>query len=451
MNQQQVHTATPSSAGGFRTRDAASADAVSRCGASGRSASDLQLCSTATGLRGSGGEGYRTGMTWCFMNQPSDGSGHQWPMHPVVNGDEGELGTCKDREIMLHDPHKLIEGSMVAGRDMDACASTSEESFIMSHQIYRYTVAPNEACEAGLIGKNSCGSGYDFDVFALRGAGTHICGEKTALIKSLEGKQGKPRLKRPFPADIGLFGCPTTVSSVETVAVAPVFCCRGGAWFASFGRKRNSGTKLFNISGNVNTPCTFEEEMSIPLTELIERHAGGVRGGWDSLLGVIPGGSSTPIIPQRVCDYVLMDFDDLVHAETTLGTCAVIVIMINTNKSVNKRISLQQISVICSCCKLMLSVLLHIWSSSTSGSCNQCTPCREAVSELDMIWELSKEIDRHTLCSWSCLGPICHIQPIIESCIAKYNKKNLPREPEIEIIGGVYHFSVSQQYYYIDY
>ncbi|KAF3691994.1 NADH dehydrogenase [ubiquinone] flavoprotein 1, mitochondrial [Channa argus] len=201
-------------------QDAASADAVSRCGASGRSASDLQLCSTATATS---------------------------RIAEMQNSRNGEAFLLLNIERL--DIHQLI------------CLA-------------RLEVAPNEACEAGLIGKNSCGSGYDFDVFALRGAGTHICGEKTALIKSLEGKQGKPRLKRPFPADIGLFGCPTTVSSVETVAVAPVFCCRGGAWFASFGRKRNSGTKLFNISGNVNTPCTFEEEMSIPLTQLIERHAG---------------------------------------------------------------------------------------------------------------------------------------------------------------------------------
>src|SRR5699024_1148602 len=183
---------------------------------------------------------------------------------------------------------------------------------------------------AGLIGKNACGSGYDFDVFVHRGAGAYICGEETALIESIEGKQGefwvgiknsrklilnppgKPRLKPPFPADIGVFGCPTTVANVEPVVVAPAICRRGGSWFVSFGRPRNSGTKLFNISGHVKYPCTVEEEMSIPMKELIERHCGGVIGGWDNLLGVIPGGSSTPILPKDVCSTVLMDFDGLV-------------------------------------------------------------------------------------------------------------------------------------------
>ena len=186
-------------------------------------------------------------------------------------------------------------------------------------------IAIKEAYKAGLIGKNSCGSGYDFDVYVHRGAGAYICGEETALIESLEGKQGKPRLKPPFPADVGVFGCPTTVSNVETVAVCPTICRRSGDWFVSFGRPRNSGTKLFNISGHVNNPCTVEEEMSIPLKELIERHAGGVIGGWDNLLGIIPGGSSTPVIPKTVCEEVLMDFDSLIAAQTGLGTAAIIV------------------------------------------------------------------------------------------------------------------------------
>lgn len=157
----------------------------------------------------------------------------------------------------------------------------------------------------GLIGKNSCSSGYDFDVFVHRGAGAYICGEETALIESLEGKQGKPRLKPPFPADVGLFGCPTTVANVETVAVAPTILRRGASWFASYGREKNAGTKLFCISGHVNFPCTVEESMSVPLRELIERHAGGVVGGWDNLLAVIPGGSSVPLIPKGVAENVL--------------------------------------------------------------------------------------------------------------------------------------------------
>lgn len=165
--------------------------------------------------------------------------------------------------------------------------------------------AITEAYKAGLIGKDACGSGYAFDVYLHRGAGAYICGEETALIESIEGKQGKPRLKPPFPADVGLFGCPTTVANVETVAVAPTICRRGAPWFAGFGRERNQGTKLFCISGHVNNPCVVEEEMSIPLKELIEKHCGGVRGGWDNLLGIIPGGSSVPVLPIDKCSEVL--------------------------------------------------------------------------------------------------------------------------------------------------
>lgn len=243
----------------------------------------------------------------------------------VVNADEGEPGTCKDREIMRHDPHKLLEGCLVAGSAMGARAAYIYIRGEFYNEASNLQVAIREAYTAGLLGKNACGSGYDFDIFVHRGGGAYICGEETALIESIEGKQGKPRLKPPFPADVGLFGCPTTVANVETVAVAPAICRRGGDWFVSFGRTRNSGTKLFNISGHVNNPCTVEEEMSIPLKELIERHARGVIGGWDNLMGIIPGGSSTPVIPKSVCDDVLMDFDALVAAQTGLGTAAVIV------------------------------------------------------------------------------------------------------------------------------
>ncbi|CAG8701564.1 14808_t:CDS:2, partial [Cetraspora pellucida] len=279
-----------------------------------------------SGLRGRGGAGFPSGLKWSFMNKPSDGR----PKYLVVNADEGEPGTCKDREIMRGDPHKLVEGCLVAGRAMNANAGE------FYNEASNLQEAINEAYSAGLIGKNACGSGYDFDIYIHRGAGAYICGEETALIESLEGKQGKPRLKPPFPADVGLFGCPTTVANVETVAVAPTICrsrnylqiivkYRGGSWFASFGREKNSGTKLFCISGHVNNPCSVEEEMSIPLRELIERHCGGVRGGWDNLLAIIPGGSSVPVIPKHICEDVLMDFDALRDVKSGLGTAAVIV------------------------------------------------------------------------------------------------------------------------------
>lgn len=218
-----------------------------------------------------------------------------------MNADEGEPGTCKDREILRGDPHKLVEGCLVAGRAMNANAAYIYIRGEFFQEATHLQQAIDEAYKAGLIGKNACGSGYDFDVYVHRGAGAYICGEETALIESLEGKQGKPRLKPPFPADVGLFGCPTTVANVETVAVAPTICRRGSSWFAGFGRERNQGTKLFCISGHVNNPCVVEEEMSIPLKDLIEKHCGGVRGGWDNLLGIIPGGSSVPVIPKDVC------------------------------------------------------------------------------------------------------------------------------------------------------
>ncbi|KAL1124641.1 hypothetical protein AAG570_001265, partial [Ranatra chinensis] len=344
-----------------------------------------------SGLRGRGGAGFPSGMKWSFMNKPSDGR----PKYLVVNADEGEPGTCKDREIMRHDPHKLVEGCLVAGRAMGAKAAYIYIRGEFYNEASNMQVAIAEAYQAGLIGKNACGSGFDFDVFMHRGAGAYICGEETALIESLEGKQGKPRLKPPFPADVGVFGCPTTVANVETVAVAPTICRRGGKWFLSFGRPRNSGTKLFNISGHVCNPCTVEEEMSIPLKELIERHAGGVTGGWDNLLAVIPGGSSTPLIPKSVCEDVLMDFDGLVAAQTGLGTAAVIVM----DKS-------------CDVVKAISRLIMFY----KHESCGQCTPCREGISwmnklmerfvvgnarpaEIDMLWELSKQIEGHTICA----------------------------------------------------
>merc|ERR1711874_720145 len=375
----------------------------------------------ASGLRGRGGAGFPSGMKWSFMNKPSDGR----PKYLVVNADEGEPGTCKDREIMRHDPHTLVEGCLVAGRAMGARAGYIYIRGEFYNEASNLQIAIREAYEAGFLGKNACGSGYDFDLFVHRGAGAYICGEETALIESLEGKQGKPRLKPPFPADVGVFGCPTTVTNVETVAVAPTICRRGGDWFASFGRQRNSGTKLFNISGHVNNPCTVEEEMSIPLMDLIKIHAGDVIGGWDNLLCIIPGGSSTPLIPKKVCDDVMMDFDALVAAQTGLGTAAIIVM--NKQTDVVKAIA---------------SLALFY----KHESCGQCTPCREGIDwmntmmwrftegnakpeEIDMIWELTKQIEGHTICAladgaaWPVQGLIRHFRPELEARFAEFHAK----------------------------
>jgi len=375
----------------------------------------------ASGLRGRGGAGFPSGMKWSFMNKPSDGR----PKYLVVNADEGEPGTCKDREIMRHDPHTLVEGCLVAGAAMGARAGYIYIRGEFYNEASNLQVAIKEAYDAGFLGKNACGSGYDFDLFVHRGAGAYICGEETALIESLEGKQGKPRLKPPFPADVGVFGCPTTVTNVETVAVAPTICRRGGEWFAGFGRARNSGTKLFNISGHVNNPCTVEEEMSIPLKDLIKIHAGDVIGGWDNLLCIIPGGSSTPLIPKKVCDDVMMDFDALVAAQTGLGTAAIIVM----NKQTD-----------------VVKAIARLALFYKHESCGQCTPCREGIDwmntmmwrftegnakaeEIDMIWELSKQIEGHTICAladgaaWPVQGLIRHFRPELEARFAEYHSQ----------------------------
>src|SRR5689334_17439121 len=274
----------------------------------------------ASGLRGRGGAGFPTGLKWSFMPKASDGR----PAYLVVNADESEPGTCKDREIMRHDPHLLVEGSLVAGFAMGANTVFIYVRGEFIRERERLQAAVDQALEAGLIGKNNK-HGWDLDIIVHHGAGAYICGEETGLLESLEGKKGLPRLKPPFPAAVGVYGCPTTVNNVETIAVAPTILRRGAAWWGAIGRPKNTGTKIFCISGHVEKPCNVEEEMGIPLRELVDKHAGGVRGGWNNLLGIIPGGSSVPVLPKSICDTVLMDFDSLRDVKSGLGTAAVIV------------------------------------------------------------------------------------------------------------------------------
>jgi NADH-quinone oxidoreductase subunit F len=285
--------------------------------------------------------------------------------------------------------------------------------------------AIDEAYDAKLIGKNSCGSGWDLDIFIHRGAGAYICGEETALLESLEGNKGQPRLKPPFPALIGLYGCPTVINNVESIAVVPEILRRGAKWFAGIGREKNTGTKIFCISGHVNKPCNVEEEMGIPLKELIEKHAGGVRGGWDNLQAVIPGGSSVPMINKEVCDNVLMDFDSLRAVGTGLGTAGVIVM----DKSADVINSIARLS--------------HFYKHE---SCGQCTPCREGTGwmmrimdrmvegkaetkEIDQLYDLSKEIEGHTICAlgdaaaWPVQGLIKNFRSEMEDRIRKYKSR----------------------------
>jgi NADH-quinone oxidoreductase subunit F len=370
-----------------------------------------------SGLRGRGGAGFPTGMKWSFMPKQSDR-----PTYLVVNADESEPGTCKDRDILRNDPHKLVEGCLLAGVGMGASACYIYIRGEFVNEAIALQRAIDEAYDAGLIGKNACGSGYDYEIYLHRGAGAYICGEETALLESLEGRKGQPRLKPPFPAQVGLYGCPTTVNNVETIAVVPEILRRGGSWFASLGRPKNNGTKLFCISGHVNAPCNVEEEMGIPLKELLEKHAGGVRGGWDNLLGVIPGGSSVPVIPKSICDTVLMDFDSLREVKTGLGTAAVIVMDKSTD---------------------IIKAIARLSRFYKHESCGQCTPCREgtgwmwrvmermvkgnaAVEEIDMLLDVSYEIEGHTICAlgdaaaWPVQGLIRHFRPEMEARIKQY-------------------------------
>jgi NADH-quinone oxidoreductase subunit F len=375
-----------------------------------------------SGLRGRGGAGFPTGMKWSFMPKQSDGR----PSYLVVNADESEPGTCKDRDIIRHDPHTLIEGCLIAGFAMGAHAGY----IYIRGEYYNESVileaAIQEAYDAGLLGRNAAGAGWDFDLYVHRGAGAYICGEETALIESLEGKKGMPRLKPPFPAAVGLYGCPTTVNNVETIAVVPEILRRGPEWFASFGRAKNSGTKIFCIQGHVNNPCNVEAEMSIPMRELIERYAGGVRGGWDNLLCVIPGGSSTPLLPKHICDDVLMDFDALREHRSGLGTAGVIVMDKSTD---------------------VIKAIARLAAFYKHESCGQCTPCREGmgwqkrmmdrmvegnaeIEEIDVLENVTRRIEGHTICAladggvWPVQGLIRHFRPLMEERIRDYKKRH---------------------------
>ena len=373
-----------------------------------------------SGLRGRGGAGFSTGMKWSFM--PKD-SGK--PHYLVVNADESEPGTCKDREILRHEPHKLIEGALLASFAMSAhvCYIYVRGEYVFETNILQQAI--DEAYSKGLVGKNAANSGWDFDIYVHRGAGAYICGEETAMIESIEGKKGQPRLKPPFPAGVGLYGCPTTVNNVESIAVVPAIMRRGASWFSSIGRPNNAGTKIFSISGHVNKPCNVEEAMSIPLKELIEKHAGGIRGGWDNLLAVIPGGSSVPLMPKSTCDDVLMDFDALKEAGSSLGTAAVIVM----DKSTDIIYAIARLS----------KFYMH-------ESCGQCTPCREGtgwmwrvmmrlvqgnatIDEIDSLYEVTKQVEGHTICAlgdaaaWPIQGLIRHFRGEIEQRIMSNHYK----------------------------
>ncbi|WP_332714609.1 NADH-quinone oxidoreductase subunit NuoF [Pelagibacterium mangrovi] len=375
----------------------------------------------ASGLRGRGGAGFSTGLKWSFMPKVNDGRPH----YLVVNADESEPGTCKDREILRHDPHHLVEGCLIAGRAMDAHVAYIYVRGEFMRERHRLEAAVQQAYDARLIGKDNV-HGWDFDIVVHHGAGAYICGEETALLESLEGKKGQPRLKPPFPAGMGLYGCPTTVNNVESIAVVPEILRRGASWFAGLGRENNTGTKLFCVSGHVNNPATFEEEMGTPFEELIEKHCGGIRGGWDNLLAVIPGGSSVPCVPGEKIRGANMDFDGLREVGSSLGTAAVIVMDKSTD------------------------IIKAIWRLSVfykHESCGQCTPCREGTGwmmrvmermvrgeaqkrEIDMLFAVTKQVEGHTICAlgdaaaWPIQGLIKNFRHVIEERIDAYTYKS---------------------------
>lgn len=370
----------------------------------------------ASCLRGRGGAGFATGLKWSFMPKPSER-----PHYLIVNADESEPGTCKDRDILRHDPHRLLEGALIAA------------SAIHAHTVYIYIRgefaaearhlqhAIDEAYAAGYLGKNAARSGWDCDVYLHRGAGAYVCGEESALLESLEGKKGQPRNKPPFPANAGLYACPTTVNNVETIASVGEILRRGGAWYASIGRPNNTGTKLFCISGHVNKPCNVEESMGISLRELIERHAGGVRGGWGNLLAVIPGGSSVPVLPDYMCEKAIMDYDGLRECGSALGSAGVIVMDRSTD---------------------IIAAIARLSHFYMHESCGQCSPCREGtgwvyrmmqrmvtgdatIEEIDTLWDATKEIEGRTICAlgdaaaWPVQGLIRHFRPEMEARIKR--------------------------------
>ncbi|MDA9817948.1 NADH-quinone oxidoreductase subunit NuoF [Flavobacteriaceae bacterium] len=370
-----------------------------------------------SGLRGRGGAGFSTGLKWSFAPKKADK-----PHYLIINADESEPGTCKDRDIIRYEPQKLLEGCLIAAKAIHAniCYIYIRGEYYNESVILQKAI--DEAYSAKLIGKNASNSGWDLDIYIHRGAGAYICGEETALLESIEGNKGQPRLKPPFPALVGLYGCPTIINNVESIAVVPTILRRGAEWFANLGKPNNSGTKIFCISGHVEKPCNVEEEMGIPLKTLIEKHCGGVIGGWDNLLAVIPGGSSVPLIPKKICDIVEMDFDSLKAVGSGLGTAGVIVM----NKSTD-----------------IVSAIARLAYFYKHESCGQCTPCREGTGwmyrillrmiegkstskEIDDLQELTKQIEGHTICAlgdaaaWPVQGLIKHFRGEIEKRIHQH-------------------------------
>jgi NADH-quinone oxidoreductase subunit F len=376
----------------------------------------------ASGLRGRGGAGVLTGMKWSFMPKVVG----DMPHYLVINGDESEPGACKDRDILRHEPHLLIESALISSYAMGAHTAYVyiRGEFIREREVLERAIC--EAYDANLIGTGNQ-YGWDFDLIVHHGAGAYICGEETALLESIEGKKGMPRLRPPFPAKVGLYGCPTTVNNVETIAVVGTILRRGASWFANLGTPNNAGTKVFSVSGHVNAPQNVEEVMGVPLKQLIENHAGGARGGWGNLKAVMPGGGSTPMITAEQAETVLMDYDSLRALKTALGSGSVIVMDKSTD---------------------LVRVVARLSRFYAHESCGQCTPCREgtgwmwrvmdrmsegnaSLTEIDMLLDVCSQVEGHTICglgdfaAWPIQGLVRHFRHEIEAKINNYRVRQL--------------------------
>ena len=341
-----------------------------------------------SGLRGRGGAGFPTGLKWSFMPRNQEGQ-----KYVVCNSDEGEPGTCHDRDILRYNPHSVIEGMAIAGFVMNATIGYNYIRGEFMEPYYRFEEALKDAYKAGLLGKNIQGSHVSYDLYTHLGAGAYICGEETALLESLEGKKGQPRFKPPFPANVGLFGKPTTINNTETFASVPEILSRGGQWFADLGVENSGGTKCFSVTGNVKTPSNFEVSLGTPFSKLLEL-AGGLKEG-RKLKAVIPGGSSTPLLPAETAMNMTMDYDSIANAGSMLGAGSVIVMDDTT------------------CMVKTLTRLAHFYYDE---SCGQCTPCREGTGwlyrmlqrildgngkeeDLDLLLTVGEKIMGNTICA----------------------------------------------------
>jgi NADH-quinone oxidoreductase subunit F len=341
-----------------------------------------------SGLRGRGGAGFPTGLKWSFMPRNQEGQ-----KYVVCNSDEGEPGTCHDRDILRYNPHSVIEGMAIAGFVMNATVGYNYIRGEFMEPYYRFEEALKDAYDAGLLGKNINGSDISYDLYTHLGAGAYICGEETALLESLEGKKGQPRFKPPFPANVGLFGKPTTINNTETFANVPEILTKGGKWFADLGVENSGGTKCFSVTGNVQNPSNFEVPMGTPFSKLLEL-AGGLKEG-RTLKAVIPGGSSTPLLSAETAMNMTMDYDSIANAGSMLGAGSVIIMDDTT------------------CMVKTLTRLAHFYYDE---SCGQCTPCREGTGwlyrmlqrildgngkneDLDLLVSVGGKISGNTICA----------------------------------------------------